>query len=402
MRFLHAADLHLDSPLSTLAMRNAGLSERLRRASRGALGRIVDLAIGEDVRAVLLAGDLFDNAVPDLTARAALTGELARLERAGIDVALIWGNHDAALAADRYGPLGARVHVLDADRPTLERDGVAIHGIGFAERHIARSLLPDYPAPVPGVANIGLMHTSLDGAAGHDDYAPCSAADLLAHGYDYWALGHIHKRAERRGEGSLAVMAGIPQGRHINEDAGGTATLVTVDADGARAEERSVATLAFERLTIPLDADTAQTERQDRIAAALAARAVAGRDVALRVTLEGPGALPLMADPGAARAFVEEALTGIEGVHLDAVKTRAGAADAAPAADVAELAASMRGEAAKTGFRDEMAAELAEWRKALPPELRDVLDPEEFDALAEAGMAAVLARLSGTGEGEEA
>lgn len=398
MRILHAADLHLDSPLESLALRNPVLRERLAKASRGALRRLVDLAIDERVAVLVLAGDLFDNAVPDLTARAALVGELARLERAGIDTALIWGNHDATLAADRYGPLGERIHILTRESPTLRIEGAAIHGIGFAERHIPKSLLPDYPAPEPGVVNIGLMHTSLDDAPGHSRYAPCRVSDLLGHGYEYWALGHVHKRAEYRSERALAVMAGIPQGRHVNEAEGGTATLVTMDANGVKADPRPIASLAFERLVVPLEAGGTQTARQGAIASAAAARAVPGRDVAIRVILDGPGAVPLMAEAGAARAFVEEACTGIEGVHLDKVELRAGAAPE-PSADRAELAALMGEEAAKEGFRDEVEALLAEWRKSLPAEIRDVVGPDAFDVLAEAGMASVLSRLTGVEEG---
>ena len=398
MHFLHAADLHLDSPLDSLALRNPGLRERLARASRDALRRLVDIAIEERVDALLLAGDLFDSGVPDLTARAALVSELARLEQAGIDTAIIWGNHDATLAADRYGPLGDRIHILTRERPSFRIEGAAIHGIGFAERHIPNSLLPEYPTPEQGVVNIGLMHTSLDGAAGHDRYAPCAVSDLLAHRYDYWALGHIHKRAEYRSEGCLAVMGGIPQGRHVNEADGGTATLVTVDANGAHAQERAIASLIFERLVVPFEAEATQTARQDGIARAAQARAVPGRDVALRIILEGEGVAPLMAEPGAARIFVEEAFSGIEGVHLDKVELRAGATPLA-SSDIAELAALMGEEAAKEGFRDEIEAVLADWRKALPREAQDVVSAEAFDDLAEAGMAAVLARLAGAGEG---
>ena len=397
MRFLHAADLHLDSPLQSLALRNPVLRERLSRASREALRRLVDVAIEESVDALVLAGDLFDSGVPDLTARAALVGELARLERAGIDTAIIWGNHDATLAADRYGPLGDRIHILTRNRPTFRIEGAAIHGIGFAQRHIEKSLLPNYPTREPGIVNIGLMHTSLDGAEGHDRYAPCGVSDLLSHGYDYWALGHIHKRAEYRGEGSLAVMGGIPQGRHVNEADGGTATLVTVDANGVHAEERAIASLIFERLAVPFDAEATQTARQDAIGRAVASRIRPGREVALRVVLEGQGVTPLMAEAGAGRAFVEEAFSGIDGVHLDKVELRAGDTPLA-SADIAELAALMREEAAKEGFRDEIAAMLADWQKAMPSEMRDVLSAEAFDDLAEEGMAAVIARLAGSGE----
>lgn len=394
MRFLHAADLHLDSPLSTMALRDPALGARLRGASRLALRRIVDLAIAEEVAAVLLAGDIFDSGVIDMAARVALVGELARLGRAGIRVALIWGNHDAGLSDDRHGPLGDHVHVLGRERPTLAFDGVAIHGIGFTEKHAKRSLLPDYPAPVPGVWNIGLMHTSLDGSRDHDPYAPCATADLLGHGFDYWALGHIHKRAEYAN--GRIVMAGIPQGRDIGEPGTGSVTLVEIGLDGVRAEARAVASMAFERVEIALEADATQTGRFERIAQAAEAARRADRETILRLVLRGPGAAPLLADAGGAQVMARAAMEAVEGVHLDKVEIVPGGA-APPVHELGDLAALMADEIAKPGFRDEIMAELAEWRRDLPPGLgRAMLDEGAFDDLAAEGVAAVLARL-GTG-----
>ena len=397
MRFLHAADLHLDSPLNSMALRDPALGARLHGASRMALARIVDLAIAEDVAAVLLAGDVFDNDVIDMAARMVLVSELARLGRAGIPVALIWGNHDAALSEDRHGPLGDHVQVLDRNTPTLSLDGVAIHGIGFTERHMKRSLLPDYPAPVPGVHNIGLMHTSLDGSARHDPYAPCSVADLKGHGFDYWALGHIHKRAEY--DGGRIVMAGIPQGRDIGEPGAGSVTLVEIGLDGVRAEARAVAPMAFERVEVALDDGMTQTGRFERIAEGAEAARRAERETILRVVLRGPGAAALQGDAEGARAFARAAMEAVEGVHLDKVEIAPDEA-APPVHELGDLAAMMAEEIAKPGFRDEIAAELAEWRRDLPADLRrTMLGEGEIDALAAEGVAAVLARLGGAGAG---
>lgn len=382
-----------------MALRDPALAERLHGASRAALARLVDLAIAEDVAAVLLAGDIFDSDVVDLTARAALIAELARLGRAGIPVALIWGNHDAMLGTDHHGPLGAHIHVLDRDTPTLMLDGAAIHGIGFAEKHVARSLLPDYPAPVPGVWNIGLMHTSLDGSARHDPYAPCATPALLGHGYEYWGLGHIHKRAEYMGEGRLAVMPGIPQGRDIGEPGVGSVTVVEIGLDGVRAEARTVASLAFEQVDVLLQAGATQTDRFERIteSAQAAQTRQASAETILRLVLRGPGAAPMLADAEAGQAMAREALAALDGIHLDKVRIRPDA-DAPSARDLGDLAALMQEEAAKQGFRDEIRAELAEWRRALPAELRDIVAEDEIDALAAEGLSGVLARLTGAGE----
>lgn len=398
MRLLHAADLHLDSPLRSIALRDAVLGERLRDASRMALRRIVDLAIEHEVDALVLAGDVFDDGAPDMVARTALVGELSRLASAGIPVVLIRGNHDALLDHARHGPLGETVHLLDAERPSVRIGDATFHGLSFTRRHAAESQLPRYPEPEPERINVGLMHTSLGGAVGHDPYAPCAESDLLGHGYDYWALGHIHRRSEMRRDRALAVMPGIPQGRHAREPGRGGATLVTIDGEGPRAEAMPVAALSFEVLEIELPGDEDQVARLERIRRTLAEAVCAEHDVALRITLNGAGALPLAAESGLARAVCCQAASVLEGVHVERVAVAA-AAPCAEAGVLDDLAALMAEEAQKLGFRDEAAEALASWRAALPPAIRDALDPSELDALIEEGLTAVGARLLGARQG---
>ncbi|SDY28598.1 DNA repair exonuclease [Citreimonas salinaria] len=301
-KFLHVADLHLDSPLRTQALRNPAMGENLRAASRQVLGKLVDAAIAEDVDAVLLAGDTFDRGVADVVSRAALATELARLWRARIPAVLIQGNHDALLDLDRYGPVSDALHILTPDAPTVTIGDAAIHGVGFSAVHMPESLLPRYPSPEPGRVNVGLMHTSLGGAPGHDPYAPCGLSDLLSHGYEYWALGHIHKRAVYRDEGRMAVMPGIPQGRSVRETEGGSATLVTLDLDGPRICEIPLDILRFVRVPVNFAGATDQ----------------AGRDARLRVQARRAAEtrIGLIAAAGAMRRLREER----RGFMLDATQ----------------------------------------------------------------------------------
>ncbi|MBB5224195.1 DNA repair exonuclease SbcCD nuclease subunit [Amaricoccus macauensis] len=391
MRFLHAADLHLDSPLRSQALRDPDRARRLQGASRLALARLVSAAIEEDVAAVLLAGDIFDNRVGDVTSRVALATELRRLSRAGIATVMIRGNHDALLDYTRYGPLEEGVVILDAARPTLHVRGVAIHGIGFEERHVASSLLPRYPAAEPGLVNIGLMHTSLGGAEGHDPYAPCSEADLLGHGYDYWALGHIHKRFERRSETTLAVMPGIPQGRHAGETGRGSATLVEIDANGVRAREIALGAVAFETIEVDLARAASLGERQELIARALRSAARPDHEIAARLRIRGAGTLAAKA--ALAQRLAEEACEEIEGVHVEAVRLVSAPERIAPGV-VAELAALMKQDAETVGFRDAALALLDDWRTAMPPDVAEAFDPDDIDALIAEGLDAVIARLT--------
>jgi exonuclease SbcD len=395
MRFLHAADLHLDSPLRSQALRDPDRARRLHGASRLALARLVDTAIEEDVAALLLAGDIFDNGVGDVTSRIALATELRRLSRAGIRTVAIRGNHDALLDYTRYGPLEEGVVVLDAAQPTCRIGDAALHGLGFESRHIATSLLPRYPAPEPGVVNIGLMHTSLGGAVGHDPYAPCAEADLLGHGYAYWALGHIHKRFERRSEGALAVMPGILQGRHAGETGRGSATLVEIDGNGVRAREIALAAVAFETIDVDLAGAASLGERQELIGRALAAAACADHEIAARLRITGAGSLAAKAS--LARQLAETACEEIDGVHIEAVRLVSSPERVAPGV-VAELAALMKQDVDTPGFRDEALALIDEWQTAMPPEVAAALDPAELDAMIAEGLDAVVARLTIEGE----
>ena len=390
MRFLHAADLHLDSPLRAVSLRDPELGARLALASRAVLSRIVDLALRERVDALLLAGDVFDDAQPDLAARTHLSAQLARLARGGVQTVMIRGNHDALMDHARHGPLGDDVHLLHAERPTVEIAGVAIHGLSHDAPHSRVSALPRYPQPIPGRRNVGLMHSSLDGAAGHDPYAPCAAADLLSHGYDYWALGHIHAREERRGEGTTVVMPGIPQGRHAREAGVGSVTLVTL-GDGVRTERRDVALLAFEAVTVDLQGLTDAQSRTLALTDALRGAARDGHEVALRITLTGDGATALAEDPA---GILGALAADVEGVHVESARVAAVEAPADnPLAD--DLSRLMAEEAAKSGFRAEAAAMLATLRAALPPEARDAVPDDALDALLAEGMAALGARVGG-------
>jgi DNA repair exonuclease SbcCD nuclease subunit len=397
MKFLHVADIHLDSPLRTQAARDSAMGESLRAASRQVLARLVDAAISEGVDAVLFAGDTFDSDVADVASRAALATEISRLARAGIPAVLIQGNHDALLDLDRYGPVSEALTVLTPDMPTLNVGEASIHGMGFTSMHMAESLLPRYPGPDPGRWNIGLMHTSLDGAAGHDPYAPCALGDLIGHGYDYWALGHIHKRAVHEAEGTLVVMPGIPQGRSIRETAGGSATLVEIDLQGVRAREVPLELLRFARVQVDFSGVADQGGRSARLRAAM--EEAVGDEVMIAARLEATGSPAELGDPQMLEAQAREVAEALKGVFVDRLQLRpvARALDAEAAEDLATL---MRADAETPGFRDEVQAQLQEFRAALPAALRDQFGDDRLDELIEAGVETMALRL-GMGKSEQ-
>ena len=230
MRFIHAADLHIDSPLRGLNRFEGAPVARLRSAARQALTRLVDLALDEEVDFVLIAGDLYDRDWQDFHTGLFVREQMVRLGRAGVKVFIVQGNHDAQGVISRQLPWPDNVKVFSsrsAETVKLDDLRVAIHGHSFPDREVPEDLVPGYPMAVPGYVNIGLLHTSLTGAEGHDTYAPTSLDTLRSKGYDYWALGHVHARQVVCDEPRV-VYPGNLQGRHARETGPKGCELVSV------------------------------------------------------------------------------------------------------------------------------------------------------------------------------
>jgi DNA repair protein SbcD/Mre11 len=235
VRFIHAADVHLDSPLLGLDSYEGAPVEAIRRATRSALARLVDLAIAERVAFILLAGDLYDGDWRDANTGLFFIAQMSRLHELDIPVVLVSGNHDAASRISGKLPYPKNVHVLPVEiAGTVRFDAlrVAVHGQGYARQVEDRNLVTNYPAPVAGFLNVGLLHTALDGREGHEPYAPCSLSELIVKGYDYWALGHVHERESVNGLNYPRVeYPGNLQGRHIRETGPKGCLLVSVGTD---------------------------------------------------------------------------------------------------------------------------------------------------------------------------
>ncbi len=235
-QFIHAADIHLDSPLRGLSGFNDAPVDQIRTATRRAFENLVDLAIRETVAFVLIAGDLWDGTWPDAGPGLFFIRQAKRLREAGIPVYVVKGNHDAENTLTRDLRYPDNVHIFGHLRPETRRIdalGVAIHGQSFREKNITSDLAATYLAAVPGAFNIGLLHTCLDGDARHYSYAPVSAGTLAAKGYQYWALGHVHQHRMLEQDGVPIVFPGNIQGRFIPETGPKGCEVVTVDDDFA-------------------------------------------------------------------------------------------------------------------------------------------------------------------------
>lgn len=284
--FLHAADLHLDSPLKGLDP--DAPTKRIRGATRDALVNMVDFAREKQVAFVLLAGDLYDGDWKDWRTGQFLVQQLECLIRAGIEVIAISGNHDAEQVLTKRLPIPG---LLGADKPRtrrLEGVPVAVHGQGFEVPAVRHNLVLGYPEPVDGLFNIGLLHTAC-GSSAHENYAPCSVTDLVRRGYDYWALGHVHTRAELSRDPWI-VFPGNIQGRHINEEGPRGATLVTVrDGRVVSAEHHPLDVLRWHRLAVDVAGAAGSEAVLNRVRILLDGGLLAaqGRLLVVRVTLSG-------------------------------------------------------------------------------------------------------------------
>lgn len=291
-RFLHAADLHLDSPLIGLARKSQDLASRVEDASRGAFDNLVSLAIQEECRFVLLCGDLFDGQWRDYRTGLFFADRLRRLEQAGVEAFVILGNHDAENRFASRLELSPNVHKFPTHKPdTIPVKGLdaVVHGRSFPQRDVFENIAKDYLAPIPGCFNIGLLHTSCMGRDGYEPYAPCTVEQLVNHGYDYWALGHIHAQ-EVLHQSPHIVYPGNLQGRSFRETGPKGASLVTVE-DGrvVNLEHRALDVIRWSIVSIDIGACPDLTSVHGAVRAEMvrATDLADGRGLVLRVRLLG-------------------------------------------------------------------------------------------------------------------
>lgn len=418
-RFLHAADVHLDSPLVGLDRYESAPVEAVRGATRRAFSNLVRLAVDEEVAFVLLAGDLFDGDWKDYRTGLYFVEQMARLRDAGIPVVVVAGNHDAASQLTRKLRPPDNVRFLSTRRPEtfiVETRGVAVHGQGFATRSASDDLAAAYPVADPGLLNIGLLHTSLDGREGHATYAPTTPRVLAQKGYQYWALGHVHRR-EVVSTDPWVVFPGNLQGRHAREIGPKGCTLVTVEhGDVARVEERHLDVLRWARCRVDVDGVTSTGDLLDRVSRSLTAEAgrADGRTLAVRVEVSGATACH---DEIAARPdhWVQEVRALAAGQSSDVWVEKVALATRRPV-DLSALAGRddllggiLRELGAPAATPEEEAAlrdSLAEIRAALPPELLagedplDLADPDRVSRLAVEARDLLLGRIAREGSPE--
>jgi exonuclease SbcD len=291
-KFIHTADIHLDSPLRGLSHYEGAPAEAIRGATREALKGLVRTAIDEGAVFVVIAGDLFDGEWNDYNTGLFFASQMSKLRESGVRVFWLAGNHDAASRITKTLKMPDNVQRFATSRPetvVLEDIGVVLHGQGFPRPEVTDNLVLNYPQAKKGLYNIGVLHTSATGRQGHEPYAPCKIQDLTSKAYDYWALGHIHKR-EILLDAPWIIFPGNIQGRHIRETGPKGCTLVTVEDNGSTlVEEVPLDVIRWAQT----DIDVTGSDTGDEVMAearSVIEEAVAdsdGRLLAARVTITG-------------------------------------------------------------------------------------------------------------------
>ncbi len=264
--FIHTADCHLDAPLLGLRLIDPSLADAAARCQRESFVSIIDACVDGKADFLIIAGDLFDSGRKNLQTQIVLKKQFERLRERGIRVFIAAGNHDNLEEAG-YGQPGAEVtfpdnvHIFSGDAPaefTVEKGGAAaarVVGMSFHRRDVSRNIADLYPAKKDATFTVGVLHTSVTGAtaaaAEHETYAPCTVNDLERKGYDYWALGHIHRRGALD-TAKPAIYPGCPQARRVRETGDTSVTLVHVDASG-HAEISEIPTGALRMENVEVD-----------------------------------------------------------------------------------------------------------------------------------------------------
>jgi exonuclease SbcD len=295
-RFIHCSDLHIDSPFKGLASENPELAKRLRASTSQAFQNIVDLAIKENVDAVVIAGDIYDGKDKSLQAQFKFREGLKNLSDAGIPSFLAHGNHDpldSRFATLKWPDLVTVFSGGEVECHNIQRDGktlAKVHGVSYPTREVKENLALQFEQHSGEGFGIGVLHANVGGNLDHDDYAPCSIEDLVSRNMDYWALGHIHAHQILRPSDPAIVYSGNTQARHKNETGIKGCCLVTLSPN-ASPEIRFLAVDSVRFVLETLDVSRARTlddviESVQSHSEEISARAK-GLDALIHLTLTG-------------------------------------------------------------------------------------------------------------------
>lgn len=315
IRFVHAADLHLDSPFTGLkAAAPEDVANALVNATFDAYENIINLCTSEEVDALLVAGDVYDGADRSLRAQLKFIEGLKTLDAKGIRSFVCHGNHDPSDGWEARLNYPAGCHCFGREWEAVpvsdDPNGVVIHGISYPKREVTENLARGLGKVDPGPFSMGLLHANVSNDPNHAAYAPCSLDDLAQSGVNYWALGHVHTRQVLSEREPTVVYPGNPQGRHPNETGTRGVYLVEVDDGGnVGLDFRPMDTVRWARLDSDIGVFETEQELLDALHKGMQVLRddADGRSVVVRVTLTGRGELNRsLRRPSAIDDIVEE------------------------------------------------------------------------------------------------
>ena len=299
-RFVHAADLHIDSPFSGVGDADNRVATRLREATYEAFQNLVDLCINQNADFLVIAGDVYDGADRSVRAQLRFRDGLSKLANAGIQSFVVHGNHDPLDGWQSSISWPGGVHIFGAtpEWKNFEKNGevvAAVQGMSYPTREVTDNLATQFSPPQSGnLFAIGLLHANVGANSTHPNYAPCTVEDLSQSGIDYWALGHVHTRQTLKRAAPVIAYPGNTQGRHPNETGARGALVVDVDPSGAsKSEFVALDVVRYERGEVDISnietidgLDSAIRQATDNLSVQ-----AEDRDVVCRLTIVGRGPL---------------------------------------------------------------------------------------------------------------
>jgi DNA repair protein SbcD/Mre11 len=319
--FIHAADLHLDTPFEGIARVSPEVAAQLRDASLDAFDALVACAIRKDAAFVLLAGDIYDGPARGVRAQLRFLRGLERLSARGIKTCIVHGNHDPleGWSAIKAWPQGVTVFGSEkVESVVVERGGVrvaTVQGISYAQRAAGENLAPRFKRTAAPGLHVGLLHCTVGQNAEHETCCPTTVRDLQGTGMNYWALGHIHRREYPCEGGPWIVYPGNLQGRSPKPSECGAKGAVVVEVDGSLVTRVEFEALDRVRFVAP-GFDVSGIQELPALRPVLLQRLEQlrkeheGRGLLVRAALRGRGGVHRdLARPGALEALLEDLRT---------------------------------------------------------------------------------------------
>jgi len=408
--FIHTADIHLDSPLRGLAGYEGPAVECIRTATRQAFGNLISEAIDQEVGFIVIAGDLYDGDWRDYQTGLFFARQMGRLAKAGIPAFVLYGNHDAESQITRHLTLPDGVNAFSARKPEtfrLKELGVVLHGQSFRQRDVTDNLVPAYPERVDGAFNIGVLHTGIGGMGGHENYAPCTLDELVAKGYDYWALGHVHKGCILH-QNPHVVFPGNLQGRHIRETGPKGAYLVSVeDHEIVELSLMHTDVVRWAHLQVNVDGCDRNADALERVRHAIEQAIDSdadGRLLACRIELTGRTEIHdhllvstehLLAEAQAAALGFGDAAAWIERVIVATEPVLDPAVLAEREDALGELHRMLGDAATDTDLLGLLEADVGELVRKLPPDVRNEIEDAALNAAVQVDYPALITHVRG-------